>query len=323
MTAPKGFGIRKWIIDLPTARRFLALFKEPQRGVADTNRRWSPAVVNRYAVEMLAGRWGFSHEGFAFYGSIDDGTAEGQDGEQRCRALIQACTVGATAVDGTAYPPQPDFAFEVLVTEGLPREAAMVMNIGKPRTATDFLVMKGRVNGNVLSSTIQLCYSYDKEPPGAPFVADRWVKTSMTPLMREKYLQDNPDLEAALLEGAKLKTHMIPAAASAAFYLATKAKVDPQVLADFMESMRTGMGQNWTAENPVLRLREMLTNARDSKRRYNREEQLALFIKAFNAYAKGAPIRRQMSWRTKKVMVVRQGRVVEMSPEAFPRFLVD
>lgn len=320
MTAPKNFVVRKWTIDLPTARRFLGLFKEPQKGVKDTNRRWSPAVVSRYAVEMAAGRWGFSHEGFAFYGFLDDGTAEGQDGEQRLRALIQVCTVGATAVDGTVYPPQPDFAFEVMVTEGLPREAAKVMNIGKPKNAADFLTMSGKTNGNVLSSTIQLCYSYDREPEGAPFVADRWVKTTMSPLMRDEYLEANPGLEAAINEGSKLHRHMTKASAAAGWYLALKAGMDKDKLHQFWDAMIYGTAPNWGPKHPVLRLREMLSNARESRRKYTREEQLAFFIKAFNAFSHDKPINRQIMFRTKKAVGERNGQPLEISPEAFPRF---
>lgn len=323
MTAPTDFVVRKWIVDLPTAQRFLKLFKQPQRGVEGTNRKWSPGVVNRYAVDMLAGRWRFSHEGFAFHGFIDDGTAVGLDGEQRCRALIQACTVGATALDQTVYPPNPDFAFEVMVTEGLDSEAVLTMNIGKTRTAADFMTMKGKINGLHLTSAIQLCRSYEREPIGEPFVADRWVRATMTPLMRNQYLDENPGLPEAMSQGARLHRIMIKASVAAGYYLAQKAGVKQEKLDEFMDAMATGTGANWSPEHPALRLREMLLNAKDHRRILPREQQLALFIKAFNAFNQGSPIKRSLAFRTKGSISLRAGKEVAVRAETFPRFQVD
>lgn len=320
MTAPSGVITRIWRIDLDRAQQFLALFKTPEKGVKGTNRKWSSVVVNNYAFEMLAGNWGFSHEGFAFYGFLDKGTAEGEDGEQRLRALIQACTKGATK-GGKTYPPDPDFSFDVMVTEGLPLEARRVMNIGKGRRASDFLAMEGEVNGNVLSSTITLAHAYENEPAGAPYLQDRWVKTIMTPITRQEYLDNNPGLREAVYEGARLGKKMTVAAAAAGYFLAIKAGIKPDRIGEFMDLMQSGAGMSGD-DDPALVLREMLANARNTKRRYSREEQLALFIKAFNKWNAGEKVNRQLSFKTKKSTSVRMGKTIESSAEVFPRFKV-
>lgn len=320
MTAPSGVITRIWRIDLDRAQQFLSLFKTPEKGVRGTNRKWSPVVVNNYAFEMLAGNWGFSHEGFAFYGFLDKGTAEGEDGEQRCRALIQACTKGATK-GGITHPPNPGFEFDVMVTEGLPLEARRVMNIGKARRASDFLAMEGEVNSNVLSSTITLAYAYENEPVGAPYLQDRWVKTIMTPITRQQYLDDNPGLREAVYEGARLGKRMTVAAAAAGYFLAIKAGIKRERIGDFMDLMQSGAGMKGD-DDPALVLRELLLNARNSKRRHGREEQLALFIKAFNKWNAGETVKRQLSFKTKSSVMHRLGREVPISAETFPRFKV-
>lgn len=317
MTAPSGFIARTWHVDLGTAQRFLKLFKQPEPGVKGTNRRWSPIVVNNYAFEMLAGRWKFSHEGFAFIGFLDKGTAEGKDGEQRCRALIQACTVGAT-VGAVTYPPNPDFAIDVMVTEGLDEDSWLVMNIGKRRNASDFLVSEGVVNGNVMASLIHLAFAYENEPAGEPFLKDRWSKSAMSPLQRKEYLDANPGLVEAISQGARLGKRMTVSAASAGYFLAIKSGHDPKKVEEFMDLLQSGAGME--GDHPALVLREMMLNSRSTRRKYAREEQLALFIKAFNKWIKGETVKRQLSFRTKWTHMVRLGREQEISPEAFPRF---
>lgn len=317
MTAPSGVITRIWRIDLKTAQRLLALFKAPEKGVKATNRKWSPTVVNNYAFEMLAGRWRFSHEGFAFIGFLSNDTAEGKDGEQRLRALIQACTVGATK-GGASYAPDPDFAFDVMLTEGLDEESWRVMNIGKRRTPGDFLVMEGEINSNLLASIIQLCYSYETEPFGVPYLKDRWTGQPMSPMQRQEYLDDNPSLREAMYEGARVGKKMNAAAAGAGYFLAIKAGVKPERVRDFMDLLQSGAGMD--EGNPALHLREMILNTRTTKRNYSREEQLAFFVKAFNKWYAGDTVKRSISFRTKPAKMVRQGKLVENAPEAFPRF---
>lgn len=323
MTAPIGVITRIWRIDLTRAQEWLPLFKKPQKGVKGTNRPWSKTVVNGYAFEMLAepkSRWGFSHEGFAFVGRLDDGTAEGKDGEQRLRALIQACTVGAT-VGAITYKPNPAFAFDVMVTEGLDEESWRIMNIGKRRTAGDFLRMDGEVNGLVLGSTIQLVYCYQNEPVGAPYLQERWLRVQMSPTLRQECLDANPQIREAVHQGARLGKQMTVSAAAAGYFLALEAGVDPDRIGEFMDIMQSGAGMKGP-HDPALVLRELMLNSRNTKRTYERHIQLALFIKAFNKWNFGEEIKKQLSFRVKGSTSLRQGKVREVSAETFPRFRV-
>lgn len=319
MTAPSGVITRIWRIDLARAEDFLARFKAPEKGVSGTNRKFSPIVVNKYAFEMLAGRWGFSHQGFAFTGRLDNGTAVGKDGEQRLRALIQACTKGATR-GGKTYEPDPTFAFDVMVTEGLDEKAWLAMDLGKGRRPGDFMTSEGEVNSNVLSSLISLAAAYENEPQGVPYLQERWL-ASMSPAERQDYLNANPDLREALYEGSRLGKRMTVSAAAAAYFLAVKAGIKAERIGDFMDLLQSGAGMQGD-DDPALVLRELLSNARNGRRKFSREEQLALFIKAFNKWNSGEKIKRQLSFKTKPVKVTRMGREITLSAEVFPRFKV-
>ncbi len=323
MTAPLGVIARVWRIDLETAQRLLPLFRTPEKGVKGTNRKFSPLIVNKYAFQMLAkpkSLWKFSHQGFGFIGFIADGTAVGMDGEQRLRALIQACTKGATR-RGVTRPPKPDFFFDVMVTEGLDKDSWLAMDIGKSRNPGDFLTSEGEVNSNVLSSLISLAAAYENEPEGMPYLQDRWINSMLSPGERQEYLAANPDLRDALAEGSRLGKRMTVSAAAAGYFLAIKSGIKAERIGDFMDLIQSGAGMNGD-DDPALVLREMLLNARNSRRKFSREEQLALFIKAFNKWNAGEKVKRQLSFRTKKSVSVRMGKTLESSAEIFPRFKV-
>lgn len=312
MTAPQGFINRIWLIDLDTAQRFLKFFKQPEKGVRDTNRKWSPLTVNEYAYAMLAGEWGFSNEGMGFIGFIEDGSADGVDGEHRLRALIQACTNGA--VMGTkGLPPNPDFSFEVMVSEGLDPQARRITNIGKRRSAADFMAMRGETNTNVLSSVIALSYAFDQEPPNTPFLQDRWTGAKMSPILRDQYLDANPGLREALHEGGRVAKVMNRASAAVGVYQALQAGIAKDLVEEFVDCLASGVGLDHR-EHPILRLRDGIANARRARRMLTREEQLALFIKAFNKWNAGQSVG-ALVFKTKPSS---DG----ASAEVFPRFQV-
>jgi len=298
MTAPSGSVIKLWHVTTQVAEKFLALVKSHEKGVKGTNRKWSPIVVNRYAYDMLAGNWKFTHQGLAFTGHLASGDAELKDGEQRLRAMLQAATTGAT-LGGVTLPPNPDLALDFYVTEGLTEDSWLAMDSGKGRTAADHLSSEGEVNSFVLSSAITLCARFQTLPPKTAFTHEHWVSTGLTPVMRSRWLADNPGIREALYEGARLGRVMTVASAAAGYFLALEAGVNKKELDDFMDSVRDGIGENWERGNPIRTLREMLLNARGTRRFPSREEQLALFIKALNAHLKGTKIL-ALSFRTRK-----------------------
>lgn len=268
-------------VDAEKAEYFLGFVKPAQRGVRGTNRRSSEVTINSYAGTMLEGKWPFTHQGIGFTGFLEEGDAVMVDGEQRCRALVQAATVGAKH-NGKQYPPEPGVFIEVMVTEGLSQEAALAMDIGRGRTAADYLSMNGETNTLVLGATLNLVFAYHN----IPYSTKAWRHPYMTPQQRQDFLDDNPLLREAVLEGARLGRFMTVSSAAAGWFLAREAGEPKDIVNDFMDLLYTGEGLT----GPLLLLRELLINARNKKRRLTRGEQLALFIKVYKKWRAGEQI---------------------------------
>jgi hypothetical protein len=282
MNAPKPMvQSRRIDLDLKTAKMFLEFEEQPAKGVKGTNRKFSQDVVDGYTVEMLENKWYFTHQGIAFQGYLHDGTAKLVDGGQRTRALVQAATTGVT-VAGVFYPPRPDLTIDVMVTEGVSEQAALVMDIGRRRMPGDFLRMAGEVNTNALASTINLAILYDT----VPWSRDAWYKYRITAADRQEYLEAHPLLRDAVLEGARLTKMMTVSAAAAGWFLAIKSGVKAEAASDFMDRLLSGA--DLKDGSPILTFRDLLLNARHSRRgKFSREEQLALFIRVFNKWRNG------------------------------------
>lgn len=272
-------------VDKNMAELFLSFEKQPQKGVKGTNRKFDPGTVNKYAIDILTGEWDeFTHQGFGFTGFLDDGTAELRDGGQRCRAVIQAATLGAREVDGTMYPPDPDASIEVMVTEGMNEKAAMRMDIGRHRTPAHFLGMEGEVNANVLASTVALCILYEQ----VPWNEHGWKGRRISGPRRQKYLEDNPGIRDAIAAGARVGQIVTVSAAAAGYHLALKSGISVKDLDVFMDAVRDGT--NMDKGDPRLVLREMMNNARRKHRKWTRERQFALFIKALTKWLNNEPV---------------------------------
>lgn len=274
--------VRNVFVDAQVAKEFLALEKQPEIGVKGTNRKFSEVVVNNYAFEMLAGRWRDIHQGLAFKGFLDDGNAEYVDGGQRARAIIQAATEGAR-IGEVIYEAKPEIGFWFMVSEGLTDEDVKVLDKGKSRSPADSLQMAGYGNKNLLASAARLCILFET----VPWSPDGWRKHPTPAAVLEQYLQDNPGLVESLKEGARLHTYFIASAASAGHHEAIKFGFDPDVVNEFMDLVHNGA--NLPEGSPVLAVRRLLTRSARFKRKWTREEQLAVFIKAFMKWYEKVP----------------------------------
>jgi hypothetical protein len=287
---------RKVRVDRTMAELFLSFEKQPEKGVKGTNRRFNPQQVQDYAADILADEWPLTHQGMAFYGFIDDGTAEFFDGGQRCRAVILAATQGAGG-----YPANPDASIEVIVTEGLSRESRYSMDIGRRRTPGQILQMEGEVNTNLLASAIMMCWLYDNVP-WKPGDKEPWKGKRLSGRRRQEYLEKNPGIRDSLLEASRVGEVMTVSSATAGHYLATQHGVRPEDLKEFMDALRDGV--NLDKQDARLVLREMLLKSRKAHRHWSRDRQLALFIKGLCKWLDGEEVK-QLSFKIS---------------DAFPRF---
>lgn len=288
-------------VDKNMAKLFLSLEEQPQEGVEGTNRKWSPIVVNNYAFDMLSGGWRENHQGLAFKGFLKDDTAVYADGGQRARAIVQAATVGAY-IGGIKLEPDPEISFYFMVTEGLTQEEVDTLDRGKHRTPGDIVQMAGYVNKNVTASMARLCYLYEN----VPWSPENWRKHPVTPAMIKVYLQEHPRIKDAVLEGSRLHKQMIISSAAAGYHEALVSGVEQKKIDEFMDHLHSGA--DLPVDSPILALRELLAKTTKKKRKWTREEQFALFIKAF------------LKWEAGEVSKAISFRTTGEYPDRFPRY---
>lgn len=259
-------------IDRGMAELLLSYEKEPERGVSGTNRRHSPEVVALYARHMLKGKWHLTHQGIGFVGFFADKSAILADGGHRLRAVILASET------------EPGITVPFMVTEGLTEEDMQALDIGKKRTPGDFLTMDGEVDTNLLAAVIKL--SMMVEDPAVDLTTyDGRRRTLYMPEEIKAYLEQNPEIRAALPEGKRLHTLMSATAAASAWFLLIKSGRKDTKLIEFMDGLR--YGNDLPKFNPILTLRDLLNNAQVRRRGYNNVEQLALLFKAYKLWEAG------------------------------------
>lgn len=266
-------------VDSRIAKLYLSYELKPEVGKAGTNRNRSQQVINDYKEAMLAGEWRLTHQGLAFKGTLDGGDAVFVDGGHRLDALLQAAQEN------------PKIKIPFMVTEGLTEEDMLAMDIGRKRTPGDFMRMNGEDLSVLLAATIKLTWLYMNDKLET---YDVRRKVPMSPRARQKHLDTYPDLRLAVREGARLKRVLAASAASSFWFLAVNTGYDEQILAEFMEGVYSG--ENLSAGDGRLTLRELMNNSRRLHRHWETHEQLALMIKAFLRWQNGEEVK-QLGFR--------------------------
>lgn len=253
-------------IDATMAELFLSYEREPELGVAGTNRKASPFLVRQYAELMRKGQWRTTHQGIAFKGSFDGDDAELIDGGHRLRAVLEAAKS------------MPDISIKMMVTEGLSEDDMMVMDINRRRTPGDFMRMAGESNSNVLAAITRLCYLYES----VPYATEAWRKSGVSPAVLKQYLADNPLLRDAVAEGARAGKLMTPTAAGSGWFLAVKSGHDPKAVNEFMDAFVAG--DSLPKGSAILTMRNLMINSKSTHRDWRSHELLAIYIQAFNKW---------------------------------------
>lgn len=259
-------------IDRILGQMMLGCNIEPKTGVAGTNRFSYGNSVIEYHNDMLKGLWLPTNQGIGF-----DVNGHVCDGAHRLKALVRA-----TSVD-------PQLTVPMLVCGGLPVKVKRLVDKGRRRTKAQDLRMEGYVDTIHLQAAVRLVYCVYN----VPYNMVNWEmkealsSDDMLEILANKY----PDLPQAVRAGSKLKQLMHASAASASYYIGWQDGPDGAV-DHFNARLIDGLGLD-SATDPIYRLREFFRlNKVDAagRPRYNRIQQLAMWIKCFNAWMEGREI---------------------------------
>lgn len=233
-----------------------------------TNRPISKSVVRGFAEAMKRGEWVVTHQGIAF-----DVNGVLIDGQHRLAAIVEA-----------------DVPVEVMVFSEVADGTFDVLDTGKRRNAADVLAIEGEKSSTMLAAMVRTVWLFENRPDlnwsgGAAAVTNHQIVET---------LQAHPRLREFLGRGEQIATAtgMIKSAAGAASYLVEQANKRTDLTA-WYEGIIDGAGL--AKSDPRLLFRKVMFQGARKQigqplRRRDTREHVALYIRAFNAWATDEPI---------------------------------
>ena len=228
-----------------------------------SNRPLSKPTVRSFAEAMRRGDWVVTHQGIAF-----DVNGVLVDGQHRLAAIIEA-----------------DVAVELTVFTDVDQGTFDVLDTGKRRNAADVLAIEGEKSSTMLAAMVRTVWLFENRPDlnwsgGSAAVTNHQIVQT---------LEQHPRLREFVAVGEQVATAtgMIKSAAGAASYLVDRVNKRAD-LSDWFEGIIDGAGL--AKQDPRLLFRRVMFNmarkqAGQVLRRRETREHVALYVKAFNAWA--------------------------------------
>jgi hypothetical protein len=229
----------------------------------DHNRSMVMSRVDAYANDIRRGDWRLNGEAIKI-------SREGKvlDGQHRLAAVLEA-----------------DTSIQTLVITGLDPEAQETMDQGRARSLQDVFKLRGEKYFNPLATaTRTLClfelYGQVVQPAYQP---------APTVPQASRTLERNPELRDSVAFAYGVRKPWMPSSHMGSLHFLW-ATVDREAADDFLTKLSTG--ENLHRGHPIHTLREQLITAHLDREPIVHRTQLALIIKAWNAYLAGDEVRK-------------------------------
>lgn len=229
-----------------------------------SNRNISDKAVERMVEAMLAGQWKSNGETVKL---AADGTV--LDGQHRLTAIAQS---GVTCT--------------LLVVEGLKHDVIDTIDIGKKRNFSDWLKINGEENHKFLAAAMHILSMYENY-----YLQSTWTSArshSMRYDELEGLLKKNPDLRLSINAVVKSEARKLfnPSIMTVMHYLF--AQKSHQMAGEFFGKLSSGAGLD--DGNPILVLRQRAISWKSNNVKVEAYEVMVFFVRAWNAFVKGASI---------------------------------
>lgn len=222
------------------------------------NRTISDNTVRAYASDMAAGRW----DEYAFNPIIFDINGRLKDGQHRLTAVVRSgAAVGMWIAD-------------------LPTDAGDMYDRGRTRTAKNILELRGYDKGLINSDILAAIRYLFGGVLGMWKITDSQLELAVNGL--RPYLADL----MAVVRAGKGTPIAKKSYVTAAVLAARIAGVDKKTLAEFCETINTGIMKNPSATPPIM-IRNSLLEARGRNDSTFRKYVFVATQEAINAYTKG------------------------------------
>ena len=220
--------------------------------------------VQKLAEAMLRGEWELNGD------SVRVGiSGRLLDGQHRCAAVVAS---GVT--------------IQVILVTGLDDGVFTTIDRGMGRTAADSLSLAGELHCSRLAAMTRLLYIY--RMTGNPFTGGSSNQPTTKQLM--DLLEAEPSLRDSVRYCASAKwsaKHVTSSNLGFCHFLFTKK--DAGCAREFFEKLESGIGLD--AGDPVLHLRNRISDSRSLKDRLTNTYRLALIFKAFKYSRDGASVK--------------------------------
>lgn len=263
-------------VDEDMARDLLLFNREPVPGKGGTNRKASKIRIALYKSRMLGGEWDLSPQPLIFTEPHDGeyGSEEQSDGQQRLKALIEACRE------------RPGLRLPFTICIDAPITAKWLLDSGKTRQPGDYLRMDGETNSAQLSYALRLLYCVLNVRYEAPH---SWRTFSLSSTAQRQFLDAHSEIRNGLKLGLDCKLVLPPYIAAVVYYLIQE-EYDAFKAAEFLNGLEKGL--HMSAGDARWKVREFLSRrARDEKRR----DPLELY--AWTLMAANAWLRKDQDWK--------------------------
>lgn len=227
----------------------------------DNVRKLRPSVVDRYAADMISGRWfvGTSVIGFDIDGNL-------RCGQHRLTACAQA-----------------GVPFTTIVARKLTQDAVDNDDMGLKRTQSDILKAKGEVSAHGLAACIANAWRWE--------LGLILQTITPTPSQVREYLEANPGVRDATGAAQAFIAAPLHARVSAIGPFIFRIR---QISPDFSEAFLKGLhtGADLSENDAILRLRQYYLSKRANQYgRPSRQHEAALCVKAWNSWIAGRPVK--------------------------------
>lgn len=227
------------------------------------NRNVVNSRVNQYAADMRRGEWRVNGETIKL---AVDGTI--LDGQHRLMAVLEA-----------------GIEIQSLVISGLEAQAQETMDQGRARTLSDVFKLRGEKYWGPLATATRMLAIYELygqllQPPYEP-----------TPSIQQagRSLDRNPELRSSVAFVFGLRRSWMPSSHLGALHFLL-ASVDADAADDFVTKLSTG--EDLQRGHAIYALREQLMQVHMERTPLGQRMQLALIVKAWNAYLAGDHVAR-------------------------------
>jgi hypothetical protein len=255
-----GSGLRSQTVDLDPALAQMLLNSQGH------NRRVKRDLVERLARDIRESRWQLNAQPL-----LIDAEEHLGDGQHRCLAVIKA-----------------EMTVPVVVTFGISPTAFATLDSGRSRSPGDLLHLRGEKATGSLTRALNLISLYKRDL----MKRNRWSEAA-TNAEREQLLEQHTEIRDSVERSEKAKGIIAPGVLAYVHWRGRQ--VAERAADDFVEAVATG--EHLSGDSPAYVLRETLRKNKGArKKKLQAPVILAYAIKAFNAYAKGEPMR-VLSWK--------------------------